>query len=1093
MGGFGGFVRARRNELGLTQEEVAAAAGMSVRALRDIEKGRVARPRGRSLRLLARALGVAGFPEGAAPPAWEVGVLGGLVVRRAGIDVPMPQAKLRALIGLLGLHGGRVVTVEEIVSVLWPVDRPGAARSLVRTYVTRVRRLLSADGAESVTTDRAGYRLSVDAGVVDVAVFEACEEPRAALALWRGAVAADVPELRGLPAVAALDRAWKATVLSACVAARGDGGAAGRGGAAGLVKGVSELAAAEPFDEAVQAELMLTLAAAGRRVEALRVYAAVRARMADELGMEPGAGLREAHLAVLRGGSGPLPPPAANGRAPRPAQLPADIGGFRGRAAQLSQLDVTFDEAALVVLAVVTGAPGVGKTALAVRWSHRNRERFPDGQVYVDLGARSGEGSLTAGQALAQVLPALGVDPAEVPSDVPRATALYRSLLADRAVLVVLDNAVSAEQVRPLLPGGKRCRTVVTSRDSLSGLVAIDGARRLVLDVLGPADARALVAAVLGEPRLAREPAAATRLMELCGGLPLALRIAAALLVEDHALPVAELAKRLAAERLSTLAVAADDQAVVRGAFDLSYRRLREDERRAFCLLGVLPGPAVGLAPLAVAAGQDAHRTAEALGGLAAAHLVTADGHGRFALHDLLRAYALERSARDLGEGAVRAARLRYSQWYLAAARAATDLAYPQFGKLSVPDGLPEPAPLTGPDAAWAWLAEESGAVVAVIESAGEWGLPSATWLLADALHGYLGARMPAGTWDTVLRAALRAAERHGDESARAALWRGQGTLLLKLGEYDRALGCYDRARVALLALGRTEEVIPLLTDTGVVRAEQGRLAEAETALSAALDLCGPLTPATRVAVLLGNLATLLGGGNLARMAEAVKHATRAVRICRDIGDRRGELLASAALVAAKADTGRSDTAAVRRMSALLRGLPGSEGDDAVLNAHATALLVSGDPAAALESAEAAVTAAAASGSLSSEIVAGNTLAHVRAALGDRERAEALFADRLRRADDLGLPGEVVIAAMGLARLAVDDRPEHARALAERALRAAEERGMRAWVARAHLLLAHVAAHRSDRAAEHHARTAAALFSACGIPGGVRAARNLIN
>jgi DNA-binding SARP family transcriptional activator len=585
---WGDWLRRSRVCAGYTQEDLAARAGVSVRALRDLERNRVRRPHASSVQRLVAALPVDDaerarvLSAAAAPDAVQVGVLGPLTVHCGHRAVDTGCGLPRTLLGLLALQPHRAVPREEIVDVLWGDRPPRSCLNLVHVYVAQVRRLLEPTRerrapARTVVLARGGYLLDLDADRLDTARFAALaaeagatrdaatahERYAAALACWRGPAAADLdPGLRRHPAAVALQAA------------------------------------------------------------ALAVYTAVRERLGDCLGIEPGPELRAAHLRVLR--QEMVAPVAVR----PPAQLPADPTVFIGRTQPLRRLDALL--AASVNVAVVAGTAGVGKSALATHWAHRVRDRFPDGQLHADLGGTA------PGAALSRFLHAVGVS--RVPDEPEEAASLYRSLLADRRMLVLLDGAGHPDQVRPLLPGSPHCLVLVTSRDDLAGLVARDGARRVTLDVFSPDEA----AAFLGAERVAAEPGPAAELARLCAYLPLALSIAEANLTGR---PIAGFVARLrAGDRLAELAVDGDPDTSVRAAFGRSYEPLPPPARRLFRLLGLVPGPEVTVASAAALAGVEPAAAAHLLRQLAAAHLLTERAPGRFACHQLLRLYAAERS-----------------------------------------------------------------------------------------------------------------------------------------------------------------------------------------------------------------------------------------------------------------------------------------------------------------------------------------------------------------------------------------------------------------------------------------------------------------
>ncbi|HYL06775.1 MAG TPA: NB-ARC domain-containing protein, partial [Thermoanaerobaculia bacterium] len=456
-----------------------------------------------------------------------------------------------------------------------------------------------------------------------------------------------------------------------------------------------------------------------------------------------------------------------------PAQLPCAVAEFTGRASQLRRLDALLarPEPAETAIALITGTPGVGKTALAVHWARRNTRLFADGQLYVNLRGYAQAPPVRPIDALGQLLRGLGVDSRRHPVELDEAAALFRTLLGGRRILVVLDNAASSDQVRPLLPGNPACAVMVTSRNRLDGLVACEGARRVELDVLPAAESLTLLARMVGTDRLGAEPAAAAALAELCAHLPLALRIAASNLVNNPHRSVGGLAAELEQDeegRLSVLDVGGDAVAAVAATFDLSYSSLPAVTRRTFRHLGLAPGPDVTAEITAVLAGTDRHRAAEELGRLASAHLVSQYAPGRYRCHDLLRLYARLRAAAEESDRARQATADRLLDFYLRMAGSAASRLYPHLLRLpskprgdDLQDGL-----IADHRAALEWLDAERPNLLAAIRHGSAHGQPRPAWLLADALRGYFALRRTMVDWLAAAQTAREAAESAGDQQA---------------------------------------------------------------------------------------------------------------------------------------------------------------------------------------------------------------------------------------------------------------------------------------------------------------------------------------
>ena len=596
----------------------------------------------------------------------EFHLLGPVEVRLGDRLVDVGPARQRGVLTVLLLAANRRVSTDQLVERVWGDRRlPDHPRNVVQTYVSLLRRALAAVGDVAIVRQSSGYMINVDERLVDVHEFRGLVGParaadkdsdalslfERALGLWRGEAldALDTPWLNGVRVALEKERLAAERDATDIQLLQGRHSA--------LLARLSGWAEEYPLDERLAGQLMLALFRSGRQADALRLYQQVRERLATELGADPGRALQQLHQQILaddpalavasaqRDDAAWAAVGAAVGKATVPRQLPAAIPHFTGRADELKALTALAGQAdGIRGTVVVSGTAGIGKTALAVHWGQRAVESFPDGQLDVNLRGVDRTGTaMRAGAALRGFLAALGVPPARTPADPGAQAGLYRSLLADRRMLVLLDNARDAEQVRPLIPGAGGCLVLVTSRERLTGLVAVEGARPLVLDLLTPGDARDLLARRLGAERVGVEPDAVDTLIGLCARLPLALNIAAARLVADPSFSVAALVRQLRDAPGSLAALDAGDAAAdVRAVFSWSYNALGDRAARMFRLLGVHPGPditAPAAARLAATGGDEARA---ALNELAAAHLLTEHVPGRYVFHDLLRAYAVE-------------------------------------------------------------------------------------------------------------------------------------------------------------------------------------------------------------------------------------------------------------------------------------------------------------------------------------------------------------------------------------------------------------------------------------------------------------------
>ncbi|MFF5481869.1 BTAD domain-containing putative transcriptional regulator [Streptomyces sp. NPDC012935] len=588
-------------------------------------------------------------------------------------EVALGPPKQRAVLGLLASRVNDVVTVDGIIDGVWGSEVPRTAVNGVHTYVAGLRQALEpgrgrrANGALIVSVD-GGYSLRADAEHVDALQFERrhAEARRlrsrgdidaairclgAGLSLWRGTAHAGVPG-----PFAATDRTRLQDLrLTAIEEWAADLVSVGRHPEAVTV--LSDTVAMEPLRERLRELLMLALFLSGRQAHALELYRETRRLLTTELGVEPGVALRRLHEQILAGRAGITPgprtvPPAPAapmpGGLPKPRQLPPAVRDFVGRRDELAHLRESLDcdtsgPSSTPAVALITGAPGVGKSELALQLAHGLAESFPDGQLYVDCDGSGLRGRpLGAADALLHVLRSLGVEESAVPADLRGRSALYRSVLAGRRMLVLLDDVCRPEQVRPLIPCGPS-GLVSTSRQRLRGLVVRDGAHRIRLDPLPETEAAHLVARLSGGRLTEREEPTA-RLVRLCGGLPLALRIVAEAVSSEPGLPPTAVVDRYLPERggLARFTVDGDESAGLRAVLDASYRALPTEAARLFRLLGLYPGATITAPAAAALAGTDTAHVLGQLRTLADNHLLEEAGRHRYRLHHLLALFAAE-------------------------------------------------------------------------------------------------------------------------------------------------------------------------------------------------------------------------------------------------------------------------------------------------------------------------------------------------------------------------------------------------------------------------------------------------------------------
>lgn len=655
-------------------------------------------------------------------------LLGPLTVRTDTGTVALGGVRARCVLAGLLLNAGRVTSVDQLVDAAWDTAPPAGARVLVQNRISALRRTFRQAGlpSELITTVGSGYLFQAEDGMVDLDVFErrvaraeklaaaeAVAELTAALALWQG------PALDGLttaPIETAANqleerriRALKQRITLEL----------GLDRHTDLVSELTGLVGEHPYQEDLRGLLMLALDKSGRQADALQVYRDTRTVFTEQLGIEPSPSLSRLHEAILNDEPGSLGPHdwvrAAPAGPPVPRELPPPPVPFIGREDELRMLDTLLENPGSIT--TINGMAGVGKTALALHWAHQMADWFPDGQLYVDL-----RGSLRPIDALDLLLGSLGHT--DVPTDVGQAAALYRSSLAGRRMLVVLDNARSVDQVRPLLPGSPGPVLVITSRDRLSGLKAREGAHRITLDVLEPAESQRFLSLALGPERVRAEPRATNRLAALCGHLPLALSAAAARLTGERR--VIDLVARLRnGDRLTAL-TGPDEPDPVRSALEPSYRALPAQSRRLFRLLGLMPGADITAAGAAALAGLERPAAESSLDQLAAVHLVEEHAPDRFRLHKLVRHYATERAVRSDDATERAAAVRRLLDWYLRHARAAISIA--RFDNVDSTDGL-----FGGHTQATRWLEAEWGNLAAAVRHGSFW----LAWMLGDTLRGY--------------------------------------------------------------------------------------------------------------------------------------------------------------------------------------------------------------------------------------------------------------------------------------------------------------------------------------------------------------------
>lgn len=832
-------------------------------------------------------------------------VLGPVQVTAAAGPVRLARRQQLDLLALLILRADHVMPVEHIVDAMWGEHAPATARTQIKNMVSALRAALVDRSQPLATVDwqPAGYRLRLHRGV-DLAAFtglvaqahaappdDAARLLRRAVGLWRGphALAGVRADFAGA-ARTHLDE-QRSAAFEALFAAELEIGHHGK-----IIVELTEAVAQHPTRERLVAQLMTALHRSGRTSDALGAYRRARRIFAEEYGLEPGRLLRDLERQLLLGDpvlamprTDPLRPRSA---VPVPAQLPADIRGFAGRASELAQLDALVDgleQPRTVVISALMGSAGVGKTSLAVHWAHRVAHRFPDGQLHVNLrGFESDAAPMSPAEAVRGFLDAFAIPPERIPTGLNAQAALYRSLVAGRRMLVVLDNAVSAEQVRPLLPGAAGCLVLVTSRNRLTGLVAFEGAHPVTLDVLTAAEARELLVARLGAARVSAEERAVQCLAARCARLPLALAMVAARAAIHPGLPLGALATQLTETSVLSALAGKDTGVDVRAVFSWSYARLGPDAARLFRWLGHNHGPDIAIAAAASLVGEPVEIVRGLLTELTNTHLVAEHGPDRFAMHDLLRAYAAELCA-ALDPAPVRAAAVRrLLDHYLHTADRAAGQLYPHRYQLRLRPADPNVTieAIADREQALAWFTGQRRILIEAVEQAAATDLGSHTWQLATTIGIFVDRQGHWGDWISALQTALATAERLADPFGRAHAHSGLGLARCRMRQFQTAHDHLARA-VDLFAdlddyLGQAYAQLRMSSACEGL----GRLTEALTHTQRARELYDAAGHHAGQAQALNTIGWY--HAQLGNHREAINHCEHAVALHRKLGDRQG-------------------------------------------------------------------------------------------------------------------------------------------------------------------------------------------------------------
>jgi DNA-binding SARP family transcriptional activator/Tfp pilus assembly protein PilF len=844
----------------------------------------------------------------------QVRLLGPVDLRIGHLERSVAGTRRKAVLTVLALSAGQTVAVDRIVDAVWSGDAPATAANTLQSHVSYLRGLFRT--RETIIASAPGYRLELPGDATDVREAErliaqadqtddAAERAtllRSALALWRSRPLADLSGIAWFDMQAERIERQRSNAYISLVKAR-----LRLGEHAALVPELESLGDRHPFDEALHAELMLALYRSGRQADALEAYRRIRERLLDQLGIDPGRPLRDLETAILRQDSDLDTPSAVTsttvirrGSDAVPAQLPLALANVLGREPELELLDdalPTDGEESPAVVYAVSGPPGVGKTALAVAWAHRVASRFPDRQLYANLRGFSPQGTVIAAcDVLHGFLEALGVPPQRIPETLPARMGLYRTLLAGKRVLVLLDNARDAKHVRSLLPAAPGSAAIITSRNKLTSLVATDGAVAVPLGVLSREAAHRILTQRLGQKLVATEPDAVDEIISRCAGLPLALGIVAARITTDRSVSLASIADEMlaACDALDALS-GGDHRADVRVVISWSYAVLSPDAARLFRLMSIHPDAEMGLPAIASVGAVTIPKARQLVAELATANLVTIVDGGRYAFHDLIRAYAQEQS-QTLDSAAGRADAMRgLLDYYLHSADVAAGLldAY----RDSVVSAEPSlevapslgvlPASLADHEQALAFLTTEYRSLIELVRRAEASGFEAHAWQLASTLTEFFERRGLWQDWLATLRTALSAAERLGDFRGLAYSNRGLGRAHHWHGNYHEAAIHHRTALDYFIALDDSVGQARVWHSLGRLAELEGQLNRALANTQRGLDLFRAVNDKPGIAKALNGVGwyhCLLGDHE-----QALRCCAEALVLVQELGDQRVE------------------------------------------------------------------------------------------------------------------------------------------------------------------------------------------------------------
>ncbi|WP_308211738.1 AfsR/SARP family transcriptional regulator [Nocardiopsis dassonvillei] len=833
-------------------------------------------------------------------------MLGPITVWSDGRPVPVGGPRQRCVLGALLVHLGREVTVDQLIGYLWSDDPPRTARSVIQVQISHLRRAFP----DSISTTSGGYVLDVDPDSVDLHRFRslrdraASAEPKAAVEMleqalecWRGLPFSGVgSEYLDHSVVAPLrEERWSCVVAWATCALE-------LGRYSDVVSRLTPLVSEEPFRERPHHLLITALWRDNERARALSVYEEFRARLADELGVDPGPELTALHTRILQED---FQEAAQDPTAGEPGtrfvvrnDLPRDLPDFTGRRDSLRQLDeVARTGEARAQVCVITGSGGEGKTTTAVRFGYEAAKRYPDGQLFIDLyGYTTDREPLDVASALGALLRAVGIDPEAVPESLDERSALWRATLMGRRVLVILDNAFSYAQVSPLLSSSPGSMTLITTRNELSGL---SGARFLSLGVFDEQSSLELLGRVLGDERVRREPDQAREIIRICGGLPLALRVVAGRMLSRPRWSFAHVARRLGEQNRKFRELQVEGQSV-EAAIDLSFQSLNRDQSRTFLLLGLMIGSTIDLGGAAALLDMTVEDADDILQELVGVCLLEEPQGDVYRLHDLIGAFSRDRAAMLLTAEEIDAARLRLAEQYMATAQHAADLLGPRAHDDTVEVNQGYRTELSGREDAGNWFTLHQENLADTIEYFASHDNGEYAWRMADAVWRFYALHGQMGLLISSHQRALQISDKQGNRRGRAVTLIGLGIAHCLSGRFDESLDLLTEARDLLTAIGDSRGIIRALSNLGMVYERVGRLADAAEAIQGVLDHAIELKDVQVEALQWGNLAVLKQ--TLGAYGEALHCAGRSLE--KSVGEDRDETRAYAKRVMGEARIG---------------------------------------------------------------------------------------------------------------------------------------------------------------------------------------------